>query len=324
MVDSEADLNGCSTTELSRSATPSLVSFADDIPAETVRRGHLVIVQNIPDRQLALRQCIAKRVKAVSALRDDGFYQADMRVAASTRPAEVQMRNQHSTEYELRSVGRKCRQVCCYATGILMELRNGKLHECAQHVEKRTNGSIPESDILSTRNADLAANEKALRTQLPPGDPNAGDIQEMDQGSPSNSSSSKAQMPDLAIVEGGVVEWKDIAREAVSRRPSGSTIHEATDNDQLKWNIWRATWLPANQYIEIRMGLIPQPLLLLWCNLRRISMANPQYVICRMCHLDPYQLNRRGRDYVNASRCGRCAYKKSTIVRSLQRPPLQM
>ena len=48
---------------------------------------------------------------------------------------------------------------------------------------------------------------------------------------PINSYSSESQMAELVISEGGVVERKAIARGAVPRRPSGSTIHDATEND---------------------------------------------------------------------------------------------
>ena len=77
----------------------------------TVRRSHLAVLQNIPGQQLSIRQCKGERAIAVFALHDDGIYQKNMRATAATRPAEVQMRNQHRTEYELRSLGRKFRQV---------------------------------------------------------------------------------------------------------------------------------------------------------------------------------------------------------------------
>ena len=116
---------------------PSLASLDDEIDAETVRLFHTVILQNMPDRQLSKPQCKGNRAKAVSALRDDGIYQTNMRAIAAAHPEEVQMRNQHPTEYDPSSAWRKCRQVGRYVTGILAELRTGKVLGCAQHVEKR-------------------------------------------------------------------------------------------------------------------------------------------------------------------------------------------
>ena len=89
VVDLDSDLDGFSTPVLSRSATPSLVSTDDEIPAETVSRGHLVILQNIPGQHLLIRQCTGQHVEAVFVLHDDGIYQTNMRATAATHRRRI-------------------------------------------------------------------------------------------------------------------------------------------------------------------------------------------------------------------------------------------
>ena len=51
LADLDDALNGLSTPELPRSATPSVVPSEDEIPAKPARRSHLVLFQNSPGTQ---------------------------------------------------------------------------------------------------------------------------------------------------------------------------------------------------------------------------------------------------------------------------------
>ena len=91
----------------------------------------------------------------------------------------------------------------------------------------------PHPDMLAPRNSSWVAKKKTMTRRSTPDPPIYGNAKEADTGSSDRSSSS--EMPELATVDEGELEEKNMkSRETLSRRSPGRTVQDATENDPKK------------------------------------------------------------------------------------------
>ena len=99
-------------------------------------------------------------------------------------------------------------------------------------------GSTPKPDLLTSRNAAVAATRKAASKTVAQETTQDNNVQGADQGTSDGSSSS--EMPELVAIENE--EREDVVdkpSESISRRPSGSTVCEKGEMAQQEWIKWR-------------------------------------------------------------------------------------
>lgn len=237
-VEFDGSIGGFSTPERSLSATPSNVSSEEDNPAQPVRGIRLLLIRKFPDMHLSQRPCEGRAVKATPIMHGDGFYQNGNRSTDAPRPAAMHFRKKHRVGYNLRSVARKCQQSGFYATGIWMEFRIGKVHECTHRAERRLNWSIPQSDLLSYLKSDVAEKKKATISRVAT-DPPPKDAKENDPVSPENSSSSESHMPDIVTSDGnGMGERRQKPKRINLADHQGVQFRRRLRTTRRKWIRW--------------------------------------------------------------------------------------